>query len=74
MDTLWPHFVRRRLDPASSYGLRLTLFLLAVGLVAIPFSWLVVEVTSDDDVVEFDMAAAEKALRSKSRFRGSRRS
>jgi membrane-associated phospholipid phosphatase len=62
MVNLLPHFVRRRLDPASSYGLRLTLFLLAVGLVAVPFSWLLVEVISDDDVVEFDLAAAEQAF------------
>lgn len=68
MDNLLPHFIRRRLDPASSYGLRLTLFLLAVGLVAIPFSWLVVEVTSYDAVVEFDLAAADKAFEIKQQF------
>ncbi len=68
MDNLLPHFIRRRLDPAASYGLRLTLFLIAVSLVAIPFAWLVVEVTSDDDVVEFDLAAAETAFEIKQRM------
>jgi membrane-associated phospholipid phosphatase len=57
-----PHFFRRRLDPASRYGLRLTLFLVAVCLVAVPFCWLLIEVVGDDDVVEFDMAAAEQAF------------
>lgn len=62
MDNLLPHFIRRRLDPAASYGLRLTLFLIAVSLVAIPFAWLVVEVSSQDDIVEFDKAAADQAF------------
>ena len=62
MINIIPAFVRRRLDPASRYGLRLTLFLIALSLVAIPFSWLLVEITSDKDVVEFDLAAAEKAF------------
>ncbi|HEX2180201.1 MAG TPA: phosphatase PAP2 family protein [Actinomycetota bacterium] len=60
MSGLLPEVARRRLDPGARYGLRLTLFLVAVSLVAIPFAWLVVEITSDDDVVEFDMAASEK--------------
>jgi undecaprenyl-diphosphatase len=62
MNSPLPHFVRRRLDPASRYGLRLTLFLIAVILVAVPFSYLLIEVSSDDDVVEFDNAAAETAF------------
>lgn len=62
MKTIKPHFLRRRLDPAANYGLRLTLFLIAVSLVAIPFSWLVVQVTSRDAVVEFDQAVAKKAF------------
>lgn len=67
MDNFLPHFVRRRLDPASSYGLRLTLFLIAVSLVAVPFSWLLVEVTSQDSIVEFDKAAADQAFELKQR-------
>jgi membrane-associated phospholipid phosphatase len=62
MDNLLPDFIRRRLDPASSYGLRLTLFLVAVCVFAVPFSMLLIEITSDDDVVEFDLAAAETAF------------
>jgi membrane-associated phospholipid phosphatase len=55
-----PKAARRRLDPGTRYGLRLTLLLIAVSLVAIPFAWLVVEITSDDDVVRFDTAASER--------------
>ncbi|HEX2149369.1 MAG TPA: phosphatase PAP2 family protein [Actinomycetota bacterium] len=62
MNAYLPQFVRHRLDPTSRYGLRLTLFLVAVTLVAIPFSYLLIEVTSDDDVVEFDLAMAERAF------------
>lgn len=60
MSGLLPEVARRRLDPGTRYGLRLTLFLIGICLVAIPFTWLVVEITSDDDVIEFDMAASEK--------------
>lgn len=59
--------LRRRLDPAAKYGLRLTLFLLAVTLVAVPFAYLTVEITNDDDVVEFDKAVAEKLFELKQR-------
>lgn len=59
MNRILPEFARRRLDPAARYGLRLTLFLVAAILVAVPFAWLLVEITTDDDVVEFDLAAAE---------------
>ncbi|CAN5840623.1 hypothetical protein BH23ACT12_BH23ACT12_09210 [soil metagenome] len=62
MDKLLPEFIRRRLDPAARYGLRLTLLLIAVSLVAVPFAYLVIEVTSDDDVVEFDKALAENLI------------
>jgi membrane-associated phospholipid phosphatase len=67
MDILLPHFIRRRLDPDSSYGLRLTVLLVAVCLFAVPFSMLLIEITSDDDVVEFDLAAAEQAFEMKQR-------
>lgn len=60
MDLLFSERLRNRFDPAAKYGLRLTLFLVALILVAIPFAYLVVEITSDDDVVEFDQAAAER--------------
>lgn len=68
MDSNLPEFTRRRLDPAARYGLRLTLFLLAGILVAIPFAWLLVEITMDDEVIGFDLAAAESMFEAKQRF------
>lgn len=59
MDKFLPDLVRRRLDPAARYGLRLTLFAAAVSLVAIPFAYLVVAVTSNDAIVQYDKAAAD---------------
>lgn len=62
MHKFLPEVARRRLDPGTRYGLRLTLFLIAMSLVAVPFAWLVVEITSDSGVVEFDKAAAEQLI------------
>lgn len=59
MHRQWPQIARRRLDPTARYGLSLTLFIVAVILVGIPFSYLLIEITSDDEVVRMDMAAAE---------------
>lgn len=59
MRSFLPEFVQRRLDPAARYGLRLTLFVSSVSLVAIPFAYLVVAVTSDAAVVAFDKKVAE---------------
>jgi membrane-associated phospholipid phosphatase len=51
--------VRRRLDPAEHYGLRLTLFGLAFLLVAVPFAFLVWQVRSGGAVLDVDMTIAE---------------
>lgn len=59
MDKFLPDLVRRRLDPAARYGLRLTLFVVAVSLVAIPFASLLVAVTSNEALVRYDKAAAD---------------
>ena len=53
-----PAWTRRRLDPAQRYGLRLTLFALAILLVALPFSFLLTQVLVEGPVVRFDSAAA----------------
>ncbi len=52
--------VRRRLDPAGRYGLRLTLFALAFVLVAVPFGWLVSQVNGENRLVEIDTAGLER--------------
>ena len=65
MGTLRPDFVRRRLDPTARYGLRLTLFLVALSLAAVPFASLLIAVASDDELVEFDKAAAENLFQLK---------
>jgi hypothetical protein len=44
MKALLPDAVRRRLDPAGRYGLRLTLFAVALVLVAVPFGILLEQV------------------------------
>lgn len=62
MDKLIPEFAKKRLDPAARYGLRLTLLVIAVSLVALPFSFLAIEVTSDADLVEFDKALARNLI------------
>lgn len=48
----------KRLDPDDRYGLRLTLFLLAILLVAIPFGLLLREVTQEGPLTEVDTSAA----------------
>ena len=67
MGKLLPDFMRRRLDPATRYGLRLTLFLVALSLAAIPFASLLIAVASDDELVELDKAAAENLFELKQR-------
>ena len=52
--------LRRRLDPAGRYGLRLTLFAVAFALVAVPFGWLVSQVNGDGRLVEVDTAGLER--------------
>src|SRR5688500_16243526 len=51
-------FLERRLDPAQRYGLRLTLFAIAILLVAIPFGLLLREVTQNGPLTRIDTAAA----------------
>ena len=53
-----PGWVRRRTDPATRYGLRLTLFTLALSLVALPFGYLVQQVASHGSLVRVDASAA----------------
>jgi undecaprenyl-diphosphatase len=52
-------FVARRLDPAQRYGLRTTLFAIAVVLVLGPFGILTREVTNDGSLTEVDLSAAK---------------
>ena len=53
-----PGFVRKRLDPAERFGLRATLFAIAVTLVAVPFGLLLDQVVRHGDLVGLDTAAA----------------
>jgi membrane-associated phospholipid phosphatase len=52
-------FLARRLDPTKRYGLRVTLFAVAVILVLGPFGILVREVTRGGPLTEWDLSAAE---------------
>jgi undecaprenyl-diphosphatase len=52
--------LRRRLDPAERYGLRLTLFALAFALVAVPFGLLVAQVRGEGRLVDVDTAGVER--------------
>lgn len=49
-----PDWVERRLDPQERFGLRLTLFALATVLVAVPFFFLLVQVTTDGPMTRID--------------------
>src|SRR5215217_5770071 len=53
-----PSWVRRRTDPGARYGLRVTLFALAVVLVGIPFGFLLQQITASGPLVRIDTAAA----------------
>lgn len=53
-----PDWLRRRTDPAARYGLRLTLFTLALSLLAVPFGFLIEQITSRGPVVRLDSSAA----------------
>ncbi|HVF06429.1 MAG TPA: phosphatase PAP2 family protein [Frankiaceae bacterium] len=54
-----PDAVRRRLDPEAQYGLRLTLFALAVLLVAVPFGLLAAQVVRSGPLLRVDDGVAE---------------
>lgn len=53
-----PTAVRRRLDPAQRYGLRLTLFAVGLALAGIPFGLLLDQVLREGPLVEVDTWAA----------------
>ena len=57
-DHTLPSWVRRRTDPGARYGLRVTLFAIAVVLVGIPFGFLLQQVTASGPLVAIDTAAA----------------
>jgi len=50
--------LRRRLDPAERYGLRLSLFAVAFLLVAIPFGLLIEQIKTSGTLVALDTSAA----------------
>ncbi|MBW3594865.1 MAG: phosphatase PAP2 family protein [Actinobacteria bacterium] len=54
-----PEWAQRRLDPTQRYGLRLTLFGLAAVLVAVPFSFLLLQVLGTGPVTEVDRDVAQ---------------
>jgi undecaprenyl-diphosphatase len=68
MKKLLPEAVQRRLDPAQRYGLRLTLFAIALSLLGIPFAWLLIAVTSQGDMVRFDKSVSEQLFEWKVQF------
>jgi undecaprenyl-diphosphatase len=63
MFTALPKSLRKRLDPAERYGLRLTLFAIALVLVAVPFSYLLFQVLSHGPVTRVDRDAAVHLVR-----------
>ena len=58
-----PDSVRRRLDAAERYGLRLTLLAAALTLVAIPFGLLLHQVVTDGPLTKYDTALANRLHR-----------
>jgi membrane-associated phospholipid phosphatase len=56
-------FIRKRLDPAGRYGLRTTLFAIAIMLVAVPFGFLLDQVVRRGDLITLDTAAARNLHR-----------
>ena len=54
-----PSWAQRRLDPTQRYGLRLTLYGLAATLVAVPFSYLLLQVLSAGPLTEVDQGIAD---------------
>ncbi len=55
-----PPTIRRRLDPVQRYGVRLSLFGLALLLVAVPFGILLAQVVTDGPATRWDVDAAER--------------
>ena len=54
-----PEWAQRRFDPTQRYGLRLTLYGVAMLLLAVPFSFLLMQVLSAGPVTEVDQGVAE---------------
>lgn len=54
-----PDWAQRRFDPTARYGLRLTLFAIAAVLLAIPFSFLLLQVLSSGTMTDVDQGVAE---------------
>src|SRR5688500_3645762 len=54
-----PSFARQRLDPEQRYGLRLTLFAIAVVLVFVPFGFLLSQVVDEGPLTVYDRAVVE---------------
>lgn len=54
-----PEWAQRRFDPAQRYGLRLTLFGLAALLVAVPFSFLLLQVLDSGPLTRIDRDVAQ---------------
>lgn len=63
MKALLPEAVRRRFDPAERYGLRLTLFAIALVLVAVPFGILVEQVVRAGPLLRVDTGVADATHR-----------
>lgn len=57
--TALPDFVRKRFDRNERYGLRLTLFAIAVVLAFLPFGFLLEQVIDEGPLTRYDRAAAE---------------
>jgi undecaprenyl-diphosphatase len=55
-----PSFVQRRLDRRERYGLRLTLFGIAIVLAVLPFGFLLDQVVDEGPLTVYDKAAAEE--------------
>ena len=54
-----PEAIRRRLDPAQRFGLRLTLFALTIVLVFVPFGILLEQVVDEGPLTTYDRAIVE---------------
>jgi undecaprenyl-diphosphatase len=55
-----PTFVRDRLEPEQRYGLRLTLFAIAIVLVFVPFGLLLAQVVDEGPLTMYDRAVVEE--------------
>ena len=58
---------RQRLDPEQRYGLRLTLFAVAIILVFVPFGFLLAQVVDEGPLTLYDRRDRRGAARRRSR-------